>query len=256
MNLSAASSPAEVRQAVRGGFTGVTSGLASGYVQCNLAVLPARFAEGFLEFCQANPAPLPVIAVTRPGDPTCPHVAAGADLRTDFGGYVWHQAGDPPLDLVDLRSHWPDDSVAFLLGCWFTAEDHLKRAGVRMRHIEEGIQGGLFRTTRPCVSAGGFAGPLVVSMRPFSLPALARVHEITSQLPLAHGAPVHEGDPAPLGIANLARPDWGESLPPRDDEVPVYWGCGLTAETALAGAKLPWYATHRAGRMFVCDLPS
>jgi len=256
MGLSSSSLPAAVRHAVRRGFSGVTSGIASGYVQCNLAVVPASFAEGFLAFCRANPVPLPVIAVTRPGDPSCPDVAAAADVRTDLGGYVWHEAGKPPQALADLQSHWPDDAVAFLLGCWFTAEASLQLAGIRMRHIEQGIQGGLFRTTRPCTPAGGFAAPLVVSMRPFLRADLPRVREITSRLPLAHGAPLHEGDPAALGIMDLAQPDWGEPLPPQDDEVPLYWGCGLTAEDALAGADLPWYATHRAGRMFVTDLRS
>jgi uncharacterized protein YcsI (UPF0317 family) len=249
-------SPAAVRAAVRQGFTGVTSGLAAGYVQCNLAVVPADFAEGFLAFCRSNPAPLPLIAVTRPGDPYCPEAAAGADLRTDLGGYVWHEQGRAPLTLDNFRSHWRDDAVAFLLGCWFTAEASLQRAGIRLRHVEEGIQGGLFRTSRSCVPAGGFSGPLVVSMRPFRSVDLPRVRDITSRLPLAHGAPLHEGDPAALGIGDLARPDWGEPLLPQDGEVPVYWGCGLTAEAVLAGAGLPWWATHRAGRMFVTDLPS
>jgi uncharacterized protein YcsI (UPF0317 family) len=243
-----------LRLAIRHGYQGTTSGLAKGYVQCNLVVLPASHAEGFVAFCQANPAALPLVGVGNVGDPHFPALAQQGDIRTDLGGYVYQAAGQAPLALRNLRAHWSADAVAVLLGCWFTAEAVLANAGVRLRHVEQGIQGGLFRTRQPCVSAGGFGGALVVSMRPFRSGDVPQVLALTRELHLAHGAPLHQGDPAELGIADMSQPDWGEPLVPEPGEVPLFWGCGLTANEALSHANLPWYAVHQPGRMFVTDL--
>jgi uncharacterized protein YcsI (UPF0317 family) len=247
-------SPADLRAAIRQGYKGTTSGLATGYVQCNLVVLPESHAEGFVAFCKANASALPLVGVGRPGDPHFPELAQHGDIRTDLGGYLHHTPGAAPVPLQDLLTHWRPDAVAVLLGCWFTAEAVLAAAGVRLRHVEQGIQGGLFRTRLSCVSAGGFEGPLVVSMRPFLDKDVPHVRALTRNLPLAHGEPIHQGNPADLGIDDLARPDWGEPLPPQPGEVPLYWGCGLTANEALSRAGLPWYVTHQPGRMWVTDL--
>lgn len=251
---SSRTSPVELRAAIRRGYKGTTSGLATGYVQCNLVVLPAAYAQDFVAFCRANPTALPVVGVGRPGDPHFPELARDSDIRSDLGGYLYQSAGKVPVPLGDLRAHWQADSVAVLLGCWFTAEAVLSAAGVRLRHIEQGIQGGLFRTERRCVSAGGFEGPLVVSMRPFLEQDVPKVLTLTRALPLAHGEPIHQGNPAELGIPDLSNPDWGEPLQPEWGEVALYWGCGLTANEALSRASLPWYVTHQPGRMFVTDL--
>lgn len=246
--------PAELRAAIRHGYKGTTSGLARGHVQCNLVVLPASHAASFVAFCKANPAALPLVGVGHPGNPHFPELASDGDIRIDLGGYVYQARGEAPMLLNDLREHWHSEAVAVLLGCWFTAESVLAAAGVRLRHVEQGIQGGLFRTRRACVSAGGFQGPLVVSMRPFLEKDVLKVVELTRHLTLAHGEPVHQGRPAELGIADLSQPDWGEPLPPEQGEVPIYWGCGLTANEALARADLPWFVTHQPGRMWVTDL--
>lgn len=246
--------PGDLRAAIRQGYKGTTSGLARGYVQCNLVVLPASHADGFVAFCKANPAALPLVGVGQAGDPCLPDLASQSDVRTDLGGYLFHAPGQAPLALNDLHAHWRPDAVAVLLGCWFTAETVLAAAGVRLRHVEQGIQGGLFRTRRSCVSAGGFEGPLVVSMRPFLEKDVPQVRALTRNLPLAHGEPVHQGHGAELGIKDLSQPDWGEPLPPEPGEIPLYWGCGLTANEALARADLPWYITHQPGRMWVTDL--
>jgi uncharacterized protein YcsI (UPF0317 family) len=244
----------ELRAAIRQGYKGTTSGLATGHVQCNLVVLPASHAQHFVAFCKANPSALPLVGVGQPGDPHFPELALNGDIRTDLGGYLYQSPGQAPLKLTDLRSQWREDAVAVLLGCWFTAEAVLAAAGVRLRHVELGIQGGLFRTKRACVSAGGFEGPLVVSMRPFLERELDKVRALTRQLPMAHGEPLHEGDPRGLGINDLSNPDWGEPLLAEPGEVPLYWGCGLTANEVLSRANLPWYATHQPGRMWVTDL--
>ena len=147
-------------------------------------------------------------------------------------------------------------STAFVLGCWFANEAALARAGVRLRHIELGIQGALFRTARAAAPAGRFAGPVVVSMRPFAEADLARVVAITAKRPLAHGAPLHAGDPAALGIGDLAAPDFGEPIPPLPGETPVFWACGLTGQEALAASDLPYFVTHEPGHMAVTDIPT
>ena len=203
----------DIRLAARAGFTGRTVGRARGFVQANLVVLPAAVAAGFAEFCAANPVACPLLGVSAPGDPRLPGLGEELDVRTDLPGYLVHRAG-VPSPAADLLGEWQPDWVALAIGCWFGAEAALTAAGVRLRHVELGLQGPLFRTNRPAVPAGGFAGPLVVSMRPFAAADIPRVTAITATLPRSHGAPIHQGDPAALGIADAARPDWGETLLP------------------------------------------
>ena len=254
--MTQAGTPLAVRQAARAGRGALTSGLAPGWLQGNLVVLPAAWADEFAEFCRCNAGPLPLMAVGKPGDPYLPALGTDVDVRRDLGGYqVWRNGtlADEPQDLMYF---WQPDDVALVLGCWFSQEAQLAAAGVRMRHIELGIQGGLFRTRLACEPAGRFSGPVVVSARPFADGDVAAVTRITAALPLGHGAPLHHGDGAPLGIGDLALPDFGEPLPPMDGETMLYWGCGLTATEALRRAGVPRYATHRPGHMLVTDLPA
>lgn len=251
---SAGAAPAAVRASIRGGWRGLTTGLAPGHLQGNLVVLPADWAGEFAAFCRANPQPCPLLGVSAPGDPRIPALGADLDVRTDVGRYRVYRDGVLAGTADDLRILWQPDWVAFVLGCWFSNEEALARAGVRMRHLELGIQGGLFRTARECVPAGRFAGELVVSMRPFVRDDVERVVAITSHATLAHGAPVHVGEPATLGIADLARPDFGEPLPPLEGEVPIYWACGLTPVAAIERARPPIAITHAPGHMVVTDL--
>ncbi|MBP7564653.1 MAG: DUF1445 domain-containing protein [Burkholderiaceae bacterium] len=251
---SPALTPQAIRQAAREGRGALTSGLAPGWLQGNLVVLPAAWADEFAEFCRRNAGPLPLMAVGAPGDPWLPTLGTDVDVRRDLGGYQLWQHGvlaGEPSHLMDL---WRPDDVALVLGCWFSQEAQLAQAGVRLRHVEQGIQGGLFRTRLDCVPAGRFDGPVVVSARPFADDQVDTVARLTAQLPLAHGAPLHRGDGAALGIDDLARPDFGEPLPPLPGETMLYWGCGLTATEALRRAGVPRYVTHRPGRMLVTDL--
>jgi len=244
----------DLRRAARAGFAGRTVGRARGFVQANLVVLPAARAEGFAAFCAANPVACPLLAVGAPGDPRLPALGGDLDVRTDLPGYLLHRDGEV-TPAADLRATWQADSVAIAIGCWFGAEAALAAAGIRLRHVELGLQGPLFRSNRMAAPAGGFAGPVVVSARPFAAADAPRVAAITAKLPRSHGAPLHQGDPAALGITDLARPDWGEPIPPEAGEVLVYWGCGLTALAALEAAGLPHFATHAPGCMLVTDLP-
>ena len=246
---------AEVRVACRRGeLRGPTPGLALGFVQANLVVLPREWAFDFLLFCQRNPKPCPLLDVTEPGDPEAKFGAPGSDLRTDLPGYrVWRD-GELIEEPTDITPHWRDDLVSFVIGCSFTFENALLAAGVPVRHIEQGVNVPMYRTNIECRSAGRFSGPMVVSMRPL-LPELAvRATRICSRFPRAHGAPVHFGDPTAIGIRDITRPDFGDAVEIRAGEVPIFWACGVTPQAALMAAKPPFALTHKPGHMFLTDL--
>lgn len=251
--VTAASLPRDVRRAAwQERFCGLTTGLAPGYVQTNLAVLPASDVDDFVAFCRANAAACPVLAVGQPGDPRLPELGDDIDVRTDLPAY-WVYRNGRRETVKDITALWQDDHVAVAIGCWFSMEDALVRAGVRLRHVELGIQGPLFRTNRKTVRVGRFGGPLVVSMRPFATEAVEIVRQVTSRFSRVHGGPLHIGDPAALGITDLGQPDFGEVLMPLPGEVPMFWGCGLTALTALEQSGIPLFITHAAGAMLVTD---
>ncbi|HEV3138368.1 MAG TPA: putative hydro-lyase [Pirellulales bacterium] len=255
LERSALTTGKAVRLACRnGGLTGQTSALAAGFAHANLVVLPAAFAGDFLEFCRRNPKPCPLLDVTDAGDPAPSRLAADADLRTDLPRYRIWKKGELAGEVTDLVDLWRDDFVSFLIGCSFTFEAALLRAGLSVRHIDRGVNVPMYRTNRPCESAGPFHGPLVVSMRPFKPADAIRAIQITSRYPAVHGAPVHIGLPGDFGIADLAKPDYGDAVPVAVDELPVFWACGVTPQAVLASARLPLAITHSPGCMFVTDV--
>jgi uncharacterized protein YcsI (UPF0317 family) len=248
--------PSEVRGLIREGrWEGPTSGLCLGYLQANLAILPEELAREFQEVCEANPRPMPLIDVTELGDPRPLRVAPDADLRTDLPRYRIYRRGEMAGEVADLRELWRDDLVAFLLGCSFTAEGRLLDAGVRLRHLELGHGVPMWRTCLDVQPAGRFHGPVVVSMRPIQESQLDLATRVTSELPLAHGAPLHVGDPEGIGIADLVRPDWGDPILPLPDEVPVFWACGVTPQALIMAARPDFAITHAPGHMFITDVP-
>jgi uncharacterized protein YcsI (UPF0317 family) len=192
--------------------------------------------------------------VTETGAPEAAHVAPGSDLRTDLPRYRVYRRGELAGEADDLTALWRDDFVAFLLGCSFTFEAALARAGVPLRHQQCGCNVPMYRTDRACVPAGPFAGPLVVSMRPIPAELVSRAVQVTARYPRAHGAPVHIGDPAQLGIRDLAAPDYGDPVPLAAGEVPVFWACGVTPQAVAVAAKIDLMLTHAPGHMFVTDL--
>ena len=245
----------DVRRAARSGaLDAPTSGLAYGYVQGNLAILPHDHAEDFLRFCQANPKPCPLLGVSEAGDPAIPALAADLDIRTDIPRYrVWRDGAvvDEPRD---IESVWRDALVSFVLGCSFSFEEALLAAGVPVRHIENRTNVPMYRTNVQTARAGRFHGPLVVSMRPMKPADAIRAVQITTRLPSVHGAPVHLGFPEAIGIKDIAKPDYGEAVPVERDELAVFWACGVTPQAAIAAAKVPFAITHAPGYMLVTDL--
>jgi uncharacterized protein YcsI (UPF0317 family) len=254
--LATATSAAEIRRAIREGrHRGPTAGLARGFVQTNVVVLPANAAEEFAEFCRVNSRPCPLVEMTAAGDPEPKRSAPGADLRTDVPRYrVFRNGVADDAEPTDVRELWRDDFVGFLLGCSFTFEDALMAAGLPVRHIELGRNVPMYRTNRECLPAGRFAGPLVVSMRPYRPEDIARVRKISGRFPTMHGEPIHVGEPAAIGIADLAQPDFGDAVPLAPGEVPVFWACGVTPQLALAAARPEIAITHSPGCMFITDL--
>lgn len=246
---------AELRAAIRAGdWSAPTTGLAIGFAQTNVVILPADYATEFAEFCRLNARPCPLVAQTAPGDPCPSDVALAADLRTDVPRYRVFRHGVPEdAEPTDIRDLWRDDLVGFLLGCSFTFEHALVAAGLPVRHLEEGRNVPMYRTNVACQPAGRFHGPMVVSMRPYARQHLRDVAAITGQFPTMHGAPVHVGEPAALGITQLDQPDFGDAVTVRAGEVPVFWACGVTPQLALAQARPELCITHSPGCMFVTD---
>jgi uncharacterized protein YcsI (UPF0317 family) len=237
-----------------GDFSGATAGLAPGNVQANLVILPEALAHDFLRFAQANPKPCPVLAVSEAGDPRLPGLGKDLDIRSDLPRYrVWRRGElvEEPADLFDV---WRDDLVSFALGCSFSFEQALVEEGIELRHITRGSNVPMYRTTTRCVAAGPFSGPLVVSMRPLTPRDAIRAIQITSRFPSVHGAPVHIGLPGAIGIRDLAKPDYGDAVPVGNDELPVFWACGVTPQAVIAEVKPDFCITHAPGSMLITDL--
>ncbi len=246
--------PALLRATIRAGaWTEPTAGQAPGYAQANLVIVPAVYAAAFRAFCDANPQPCPLLEMGAPGDPRPHTFAPQADLRTDLPRYRVYRDGVAVAEPTDIRALWRTDLVAFLIGCSFTFERALLAAGVPVRHIECGLNVPMYRTTCACVPAGPFAGPLVVSMRPMPADLVPLATSVTARYPRMHGAPVHAGAPAALGIADLAQPDYGDAVPIQPGEVPVFWACGVTPQAVAQAARLPFMITHAPGHMLVGD---
>lgn len=245
----------EARRAAREGrLARQTSSIAPGHVQGNLVVLPEALAGDFLRFCQRNPKPCPILGVTEPGDPSLPALGAGIDLRVDLPRYrVWRD-GELVDEPSDIGAHWRSDLVGFVIGCSFSFEEALVADGLEVRNIAEGVNVSMFRTSIPCAPAGVFAGPMVVTMRPFRPTEAIRAIQITSRFPTVHGAPVHIGLPEMIGIADLSKPDYGDAVAVREDELPVFWACGVTPQAVIAAARPAFAITHAPGAMLVTDL--
>ena len=247
--------PRDIRAEIRNGrLNRTTAGLAPDYVQANLAVLPREQAYDFLLFCQRNPRSCPLLEVTDAGSAEPRIVAPDADLRTDIVSYRIYEHGEVVDEVTDATPYWRDDLVAFLLGCSFTFEQAMVQAGVRLWHLEHGKAVAMWRTNIQCRSAGVFHGPMVVSMRPIRAAELSKAVTASARFPGAHGAPVHIGDPAAIGIGDIGKPDYGDAQHMEPGDVPVFWACGVTPQAVALASKPPFMITHSPGNMFVTDM--
>ena len=245
----------EQRAAIRtGDYRSHTAGLGQGYLQANLAIMPEAYALDFMRYCQRNPKPCPLTGVSDTGNPMMTTMGRDIDIRTDVPAYNIYRDGRLAGSSNDISDIWQDDLVAFALGCSFTFEQALMRAEVPVWHIENNTTVPMFRSNIDTVPAGPFSGKMVVSMRAVPEHRVAEVVAISRRFPLAHGAPVHWGDPAGIGIADVGAPEWGDPAPVGPGEVPVFWACGVTPQVALEAARLPLCITHKPGHMLITDV--
>src|ERR687883_348645 len=244
----------EVRVRIRNNeYAGSTSGLAAEHAQANLVILPREYAFDFLKFCVRNPKPCPVLEVTDVGSPVPPVMAPGADLRTDVPKYRVYEHGRLVDEPTDVLSYWRDDLVSFLIGCSFTFERALLDAGLRLAHLDQGRNVPMYVTGQECVPSGPFSGPMVVSMRPYRAEEIPLVVRASGRYPAMHGAPVHVGDPESLGIRDLDEPEFGEPVAFEEDQLPVFWACGVTPQAVVMKVRPPLVITHSPGNMFITD---
>lgn len=243
-----------IRHKCRNGIlTSETSGIAPGFVQANLVVLPGALADDFLRFCLLNPKPCPLVGISAKGSPRIADLGEDLDLRTDLPRYRVWEDGELVAEPTDITEYWNDDLVAFAIGCSFSFEEALITEGISLRHISEGKNVAMYRTNIACAPAGPFAGPVVVSMRPLKAADTIRAIQITSRLPAVHGAPIHIGFPDQIGIEDIMRPDYGDAVEVRDNELPVFWACGVTPQAVITAAKPRFAITHAPGAMLVTD---
>lgn len=255
MEHLANATPQQVRQLIRRNeLVRPTAGLCQGHVQANLAVVPKDLAYDFLLFCQRNPKPCPILDVTDVGSPEPRLLGPGADLRYDIPKYRVWKNGELADEPTDVARYWRDDLVAFLIGCSFTFETALLKAMVPVRHIEEDCNVPMYLTDIACRPAGFFHGATVVSMRPMRPELAVRAVQVTSRFPGVHGAPLHIGDPAVIGIRDVNKPDFGDAVTIKPGEVPVFWACGVTPQAVAMAVKPELMITHSPGYMFIGDL--
>ena len=244
-----------VRSKIRAGsYCDHTSGLANGFLQANLVILDQSYALDFMRFCQRNPKPCPLVGVTDTGSPYIRTLGNDVDIRTDVPSYYIYRHGLLDETATDISTLWNDQMVGFALGCSFTFEHALIRAGISLWHVDNNRTVPMFRTNIATIEAGPFAGPMVVSMRAIPIKKLEMVRSISANFPMAHGTPVHWGDATEIGITDLNMPDWGDPSPVGDEEIAVFWACGVTPQAAILQARLDISITHKPGQMLITDI--
>ena len=246
--------PAQVRAAIRRGEIDFpTAGMCAGYAQANLVILPPEYAADFEEYTRLNPFPCPVLEIVK-GSPITHAMGEGASLVTDIPRYRVYENGVFTKELTDASAYWKEGYVGFLIGCSFSFEEALLAAGIPVRHIEQGCNVPMFKTSIATKKAGPFEGPMVCSMRPMTPEQARRAYEITAAMPNVHGAPVQIGHPEAIGVADVMKPDYGDPVEIREGEIPVFWPCDVTPQAAVENAKPPIVITHAPGHMFITDI--
>ena len=244
----------KVRSQIRSGcFKKNTSGLMPNLVQGNLVIMPKKWADEFIEFCRLNPKPCPLIGISKPGNPSIPELGNALDIRIDLPEYHLFRDGIYASAASDVSEYWRQDSVAIVLGCSFSFEDALQSAGLEVKNISQGTNVSMYDTNIATQATANFDCNMVVSMRPFKKHNIDQVISITSEFPMAHGAPVHIGDPQLIGIKDIHSPEYGSPVVLEDDDIPVFWACGVTTQASIRSAKLPLVITNAPGKMLITD---
>lgn len=248
-------SPAQLRALFRNeSLVLPTAGLCPDYVQANLAILPGAYAEDFAEFIRKNPKPCPLLEVITGDVPISKTIAPGSDITRDFPLYRVYRHGEPQEDIPDGSHLWTPDMAAFMIGCSLTFEASLVRGGIPLKHYEQNKRVPMYNTDIPCVPSALFYGNYVVSMRPVKRELVPLAVSITEKMDYAHGAPVQLGNPEEIGIFDIEHPDYGDPLEIADDEIPVFWACGVTAQAAAQQTKPEIMISHSPGYMLITDI--
>lgn len=248
-------SPYEVRKLIRDKkITGQTSGMCLGFAQANLAILPKDLAYDFLLFTQRNPKPCPILEVSDVGDPYLKKIAKDCNITTDIPKYRIYEKGVLTGVYDNIEKFWRDDLVAFLIGCSFSFESELLDSGITVRHIEENRNVPMYLTNIDCEPAGVFSGKMVVSMRPIPSDQIVKAVNITASMPRVHGTPIHIGSPEQIGIKDINKPDFGDSVTINPGETPVFWACGVTPQSIMMSSKPDFCITHAPGHMLITDV--
>ena len=244
----------EIRERIRSNqYQANTSGLMPNLIQGNVVVLPEQYANEFIDYCNKNPKPCPIIGVTAAGNPALPELGTDIDIRSDVPEYNIYKAGRFTRHTSNIHALWHDDSVAIVLGCSFSFENALIQAGLEVRNIRLNTNVSMYDTTIATTATEHFACNMVVTMRPFKQQDVDRVVEITRQFPKAHGAPIHIGSPDDIGIKDVTCPEYGSAVPLHNDDVFIFWACGVTTQKAVTSAQLPCVITHSPGKMLISD---
>jgi len=255
MNHSQEILPVEMRKIIRKNkFNKHTSGVCNGYVQANVVILPEVYAEDFRKFAEANKEAVPILEEIKNGAFAFKTVAKDSDIRKDVPKYKIFRNGEFVETKASLEGIWQKDFVTFLLGCSFSFENAFMKRGIPVRHIEQDRNVPMYITSKPCVPAGRFSGNMVVSMRGIPKDQVDEAVAITRMYPLAHGEPVHIGNPEDIGIVDINQPDFGDAVEMKAGDVPVFWPCGVTPQNAAKNAKPNIMITHFPGHMFITDL--
>lgn len=246
--------PVEARRLIRSGaYDAPTSGLCPGYAQANLIILPKEQAYDFLLFAQRNPKPCPLLEVTEVGAHEATICATDCDIATDFPKYRIYRHGELVEEVADVSAYWRDDLVSFVIGCSFSFESELVEAGIEMRHNTMGRNVSMYLTGVDCVPAGSMSGKMVMSMRPIPHDRIVKAVQLSGAIPKVHGAPLHIGDPAAIGVKDIAHPEFGDPVDIREGEVPVFWACGVTPQSIVMNSKPEFAITHAPGCMLITD---
>jgi uncharacterized protein YcsI (UPF0317 family) len=247
--------PSEIRKLIRQEkITGPTSGMSAGYAQANLVILPKSLAYDFLLFTQRNPKACPVLEVSDTGSRYLKKMGNDIDIAKDFPRYRIYKKGVMAGEYTDVSEFWEDNFVSFIIGCSFSFESELLEAGISVRHIEENCNVPMYNTNIPCESAGAFQGNMVVSMRPLPFEQVVKAVNITAAMPRVHGAPIQIGFPEAIGILDIKKPDYGDSVTIKPGELPVFWPCGVTPQNVIMNTKPDFVITHAPGHMLITDI--
>ncbi|MDC3063785.1 putative hydro-lyase [Alphaproteobacteria bacterium] len=255
-NIARKLSSKEIRKKIRLElYNNHTSGLASNKLQANIVILPKEYVNDFYNFCKLNPKSCPLVGQTKLKNPYFDSLGDDIDIRFDVPLYNIYKNGNLVSSIRNIKEYWNDNLIAFAIGCSFSFEDALLNAGLEIDHITNNKVVPMYRTNIKNKKSGPFNSEMVVSMRIFNRKNIDKVKQVSGDFTFAHGDPIHIGNPIEIGINNILSPDWGDS--PRkknEDEVYIFWACGVTPQNAIIEAKIPFCITHTPGHMLITDI--